>query len=487
MQQKAAISSGPRHNQTLIAAENAPVVEADATGLVLRLSDRVIRDIARRIGLPAGTKAAPPAGEAELAAAERPDPAMLGDIDAWDLQREGEWLRFVAHRPGATGARRYRKAVAGGGVIAETPGPVLGLLSLGAGRRMTTFSGEPRFPHHVVACPVPDEGEPDLPVTGWRNRGADTMLADALLTLRHEAYRALPLIVASPVLLPPGPLPSAGHPAIAAVDEQLRRLGALARSLGRASRLLGIGIEIGHDQAPASAAQFHADALAFLDLIAARLTSHNLGNPRFLMVADAGPWWAHDRDANRAAIEGQHLLTLRPGLHDLTVVAPSYMFAQDDLGQPTEAAMEDRALIEAEALETLLRRKPWTCPLLCLAERNDRTIRAVFKADGPLVIDGSDPFGAGPAAGFALGGTTAGIASVEIAPDDPQDILVHLDGPLEPLPGAEPRLDYAVGGPPRERGATHPPACGALRDRWSLERDGRLLHRWALPGSLVIR
>lgn len=133
MQHTPAMSSDPKHNQTLIAAENGPVIEVDATGLVLRLSDRVIRDIARRIGLPAGTKAAPPAGEAELAAAERLDPAMLGDIDAWDLQREGEWLRFVAHRPGATGARRYRKAVAGGGVIAETPGPVLGLLSLDAG------------------------------------------------------------------------------------------------------------------------------------------------------------------------------------------------------------------------------------------------------------------------------------------------------------------------------------------------------------------
>lgn len=475
----------PDHNQTLIAAENGPVVEADATGLVLRLSDRVIRDIARRIGLPAGPQA--PVPQAATGPAERLDAALLGDIDAWDLQREGDWLRFVAHRPGAAGPRRYRRHVAGGGVIAETPGPLLGLLSLGAGRRMTTFSGEPRFPHHVMACAVPDEGEPDLPVTAWRNRGADTMLGDALLALRQDAFRALPLIVAAPLLLPPGPLPSADHPVILALDDQLRRLETLAGSLGKAARLLAMGIEIGHDQAPASAAQFHAEALAWLDLVAARLASCDLGRARFLMVADAGPWWAHDAGANRAAIEGQHLLALRPGLHDLTVVAPSYMFAQDDLGQPTEAAMQDRALIEAEALETLLRRKPWVCPVLCLAERDDRTIRAVFKADGPLLIDASDPFGAGPAAGFSLDGTTAGIAGVEIAPDDPQSVLVRLDGPLDPMGGAEPRLDYAVGGPPRERGAAHPPACGALRDGWSLNREGRTLNRWALPGSLVIR
>ena len=48
----------PDHNQTLISAENGPVIEADSTGLVLRLSDRVIRDIARRIGLPAAPSAA---------------------------------------------------------------------------------------------------------------------------------------------------------------------------------------------------------------------------------------------------------------------------------------------------------------------------------------------------------------------------------------------------------------------------------------------
>lgn len=170
----------PDHNQTLIAAENGPVIEADDTGLVLRLSDRVIRDIARRIGLPAAPEAAPEAAPVQPASAtvQWLDAALLGDIDAWDLQREGEWLRFLAHRPGPQGARRYRRQASGGGIIAETPGPVLGLLSLGAGRRMTTFGGTPDFPHHVMACHVPDEGEPDHPVHGWRNRSADTMLAE---------------------------------------------------------------------------------------------------------------------------------------------------------------------------------------------------------------------------------------------------------------------------------------------------------------------
>ena len=132
----------PDHNQTLIAAENGPVIEADDTGLVLRLSDRVIRDIARRIGLPAAPEAAPEAAPAQPASAtvQRLDAALLGDIDAWDLQREGEWLRFLAHRPGPQGARRYRRHASGGGIIAETPGPILGLLSLGnlaLGRRLS--------------------------------------------------------------------------------------------------------------------------------------------------------------------------------------------------------------------------------------------------------------------------------------------------------------------------------------------------------------
>ena len=81
--------------QTLIAAENGPVIEADDTGLVLRLSDRVIRDIARRIGLPAAAPDPVPAPPSS-AAPERLDAALLGDIDAWNLQREGDWLRFVA-------------------------------------------------------------------------------------------------------------------------------------------------------------------------------------------------------------------------------------------------------------------------------------------------------------------------------------------------------------------------------------------------------
>ncbi|MFC0341556.1 hypothetical protein [Paracoccus niistensis] len=476
----------PDHNQTLIAAENGPVIEADDTGLVLRLSDRVIRDIARRIGLPAAAPDPVPA-QPPSAAPERLDAALLGDIDAWDLQREGEWLHFLAYRPGPQGARRYRRHASGGGIIAETPGPVLGLLSLGAGRRMTTFGGTPDFPHHVVACHVPDEGEPDHLVHGWRNRGADTLLADALLALRHQAHRALPLIVALPVLLPPGPLPPADHPSVGAAEDQLRRLAKLASALEKPARLLAVGIEIGHDQAPTDAAGFHAEALGWLDLIAARIPSRDLGQPRFLMVADCGPWWAHDPERNRAAIEGQHRLFLRPGLHDVTPVAPSYMFAQDDLGQPTPEAMAERAALEAAALDSLLRRQPWTCPLLCLAEREGRTVRAVFKADRPLVIDPADPFGAGPGAGFALAGTTAGIAGVEIAPDDPQSVLIHLDGPLEPEGGAEPRLDYAVGGPARGRGTAHPAACGALRDEWALDRGGRTLRRWALPGSLVIR
>ncbi|MEJ2029458.1 MAG: hypothetical protein P8X66_06190, partial [Maritimibacter sp.] len=104
--------------------------------------------------------------------------------------------------------------------------------------------------------------------------------------------------------------------------------------------------------------------------------------------------------------------------------------------------------------------------------------------------DPTDPFGAGPAAGFALAGTEAGIASVEIASDDPGAVLIRTNGALTASAGADSlRLDYAIGGPARVQSAENfPPACGALRDHWQAPApDGSTLHRWALPGSLELR
>lgn len=440
------------------------------------------------------------------------DPALLGDIDAWDLHRAGDWLRFQARLPGAPGgARRYLRPVTGGGIVAETGGAVLGLFGLGGGRHATTFPGAPAFAHHVVTAPPPEPDEPDRILRNLRERSGESALADALLGARHAGFRALPLIVTGHDLIAPAPVGAAGPDLLAqplaALADRLDRLAALARALNRPARLLALRVAPGPDQAPGDADAFHRAALAQLDAIAAQLAGRNLGRTRFLTVADCGTWWQHDAAANRAAIEGMHRLILRPGVHQLIVAAPGYMFAQDDLGQPTPQAQAARAAIEAHALDADLARKDWACPLLCLAERHDGLIRATFKTLGPLRIDPADPFGAGPAAGFALAGTGAGIASVTLAPDDPGAVLIRPDGPLLPGPGAtELRLDYATGGPPRARrtfggpGGGFGPACGALRDDWSAPAPdtgagpgpdpgaaGATLHRWALPASLVIR
>ncbi|MFP1643078.1 hypothetical protein [Pontitalea aquivivens] len=434
------------------------------------------------------------------------DPALLGDVDAWDLQRAGGWLRFQARLPGAPGGtRRYLRPVTGGGIVAETGGAVLGLFGLGGGRHATTFPGAPAFAHHVVTAPPPEPDEPDRILRNLRESSGESALADALLGARHAAFRALPLIVTGHDLVAPAPVsaPDPDHLAqpLAALADRLDRLAALARALNRPARLLALRVAPGPDQAPADADAFHRAALAQLDAIAAQVAGRDLGRTRFLAVADCGTWWQHDAAANRAAIEGMHRLILRPGVHQLIVAAPGYMFAQDDLGQPTPQALAARAAIEAHALAADLARQDWACPLLCLAERHDGVIRATFKTLGPLRIDPADPFGAGPAAGFALAGTGAGIAAVTLAPDDPGAVLIRADGPLLPGPGAnELRLDYATGGPPRPRGifagpgGGFGPACGALRDDWSAPAPdagtgaaGGMLHRWALPASLVIR
>lgn len=477
----------------LVEAENGAAIEYDETGLVLHLSDIVVTDLARRLGrlAPAITTSAAEQPEAALVRqVERLDPAVLGDIDAWDVTRSGDWFTFAARLPGAEGPRRYLRHAAGGGIVAETGGPVLGILGLGGGRQATTWSGAPRFPHHVVSCPPPHEGEPDRPVVTLRHRSADSELADALIAVRHQAYRRLPLVVTGHELVAPGPLP-VPDAALDALDVLLDRMSALAGAFGKDARLLALRVEPGPDNAPTDAEAFHRDWIALLDRLAERVAGRDLGALRFLTVADCGAWWQNDADANRPALEGFHRLALRPGMHQLIVAAAGYMFAQDGLGQPTPEAASERADMEAHALEAALARQDWVCPLMCLAEREGDVIRATFKTAGPLVIDHADPFGAGPGAGFALAGTEARVASVEIAPDDPGAVLIRLDGALLPAPGGHaPRLDYAIGGPMRDRtaGELHAPACGALRDDWqAVSRTGRALHRWALPGSIEIR
>ena len=109
--------------QTLIAAENGPVIEADDTGLVLRLSDRVIRDIARRIGLTAAADATP--ASSPLSPAERLDAALAALPPGGRLVANAVTLETEAallSRRAALGGEMLRLAVSRAAPVAGMTG-----------------------------------------------------------------------------------------------------------------------------------------------------------------------------------------------------------------------------------------------------------------------------------------------------------------------------------------------------------------------------
>ncbi|SDD41764.1 hypothetical protein SAMN05421538_101570 [Paracoccus isoporae] len=473
----------------LLSAENGPVLAADDTGLVMRLSDRVVADIARRMGQAPGTAKgeALPQGDPVAAAPVTLDAAILGDIDAWDAMRDGDWLRFTARLPGAEGVRRYRRHISGPALLAETPGPVLGLFSLSGGRRFNAPSALPEFPYHLAnISPQEDEGEAPRLFEALHHSGINAYTACTLLRHRHDAFRALPLFATAAALLPPGPLGSGTD--LDMLRPSLDRFAALAGALGKSARIAAIAVEIGPDHLAdgMDARGFHAAGLALLDGISATVDQAGLAPPRILLTLDCGAWWGTQAARARIAAEGFALLALRPGGHDLCVVGATAALTQDRLGQPTADAILAQSAVEAQALEARMAREAWTAPLMCLAERDGpRALRAVFKAGAALILDPDDPMQAGPAAGFAITGADAapGIAGVEIHPQDDRAIRITLDGDLPD--SGEWRLDYAI---PEAPGAGRPGWNGALRDDWqAVSGDGRTHYRWAVPASQVIR
>lgn len=464
----------------LLSAENGPILAADDTGLVLRLSDRVVADLARRL---AALRAAEPAPSAPPAPAPAMplDAAILGDIDGWDVTRQGDWLAFTARLPGAEGARRYLRHASGAGVLAQTPGPVQGIFSIAGGRRFNAPSRVPDFPFHILGTPAftdPDEAPPLF--DNLRHCGLDADLAAALLRRRHADFRALPLFACA--ASPRDDLP--------AFRAALCRFTALATALNKAPSIAAICLEVSPDQIAADqdADIFHRALLSQLDHIAATIAEAGLPPARLLVTLDCGGWWGSDPDRARIASEALCLLALCPGPHQVTLTGATAALAQDRLGQPLHAAALIQAELESHAVEARAARADWTAPILCLVERDGpRRLRALFKSTAPLVIDADDPMGAGPLAGFALTGAPDGTRITEIAidPQDPRTVLLTLSADLPRDIAA--RLDYAMPGAPGPDRRL-PGWAGALRDDWQGETGtGAPVHRWALPTSQVIR
>lgn len=452
----------------LIRAENGDVVTFDPTGLTLRLSDTVLADLRQRL------------------APEALDPAEhLGDLDAWNLRAEGEWLRFTALLQPQIGARDYLRPRAGGDIIAAAPGPLYALLALGGARRAEFTQGPARFAHHVLA-PGDHIGAVGLEGTGavtasaalqhLPHRTQDALLADTLLEWRRQGRRGLPLFLvraetdgsASIADLAKG---LAYRNFLAALDS----LVAAAASLGKAPRVLAVSLDFSLEDQGTSAEAYAAGFRALMARIEADMARRGLQRPHFLAGFESGT----GRISRHPAILAQWELAWSHGAHSLAFTAPGYMFEETRFGRPTDAARQRRAEMDAHALVALSNRQEWLCPLPLLAEYLGAQIRVTFRALEDLVLDPSLTPDA--ACGFALEGGEARILSVAPAADDPRALILTCDAP--PL-GVQ-ALTYAYGAPPSTDG--RPANRGAVRDGWSAPSEtGQTLHRWALPARLPL-
>lgn len=481
----------------VLRAKNGDVIRYDPSGLVLRLSDRVVADIALRLpdhGAAQGPDMSAPGGAPDLAPGTAPEPADPPDgVDGWNARRDGDWLRFTARLPGAQGLRDFRQSLDGGDIIADAPGPVLGILGLGGARAALANAGGAEFPYHVVA-PADDIG-----AVGHAgvDRAADLDRFEQLREMTHEALVAQTILHWR--LADYGPLPlfmarvetdaatTAAELASGRALENLliaaRNLRAGAAAMGRPARVLAVTLDFALEDRSASALAYRDGMLAVMEAVSAGLWALGFERPLFVARLESG----RPDLAPQAALDGQWELGWNHGDHRLVHSAPAYMFALDEYDRPTGAARLQQAEMTACAIAgsgsgsgagsgSVAGSGAWKCPILHLAEREGKTIRVTARADGPLMLDPADPFGAGKQAGFALTGCANGatIRSVAIAGDDPQTILITLSKVPE---GDDLRLAYACAGQ----------TGGALRDLWRMDSaTGSPLHRWALPAHLPV-
>jgi len=168
----------------LVRARNGDVIGYDPTGLVLRLADKVIDDIALRLGgrLQAGDAPAAASDPRNVAELE----AMLDGHDVWNIRAAGDWLRFSGRLPGRQGPRDFRLCRAGGDVLADAPGAVVGIFGIGGPRAALANPEVAAYPFHILA-PADDIG-----AVGHAGveRAAVTDLLSHLRELTHEALMA---------------------------------------------------------------------------------------------------------------------------------------------------------------------------------------------------------------------------------------------------------------------------------------------------------
>lgn len=425
--------------------------------------------------------------QAPSATLQRLDPARhLGDIDAWNLRAEGDWLRFDARLEEVP--RGYLRPVAGGDILADAPGPLLAILGLGGARRAGFTPGPAQFRYNVLA-PADHIGAVGLEGTDQalrtaglqhlRHRSREALIADHLLGWRYRARRGLPLIVTRVETDGAASIAALGQgPAFANFLTALDNLVAAAATLGRRPQVLAVTLGYGAEDLTSDSAGFVQGFRALMARIEAEMRSRGLSPPVFLADAESGA----SRLADHPAIAALHDLAWCHGAHRLLLPAPGYAGGQDRFGRLTDAGRQDMAELDAHALAAAGAGRGWLCPLPLLAEQHDRQIRVTFRAMADLVIDAGDPFRAGPTAGFRLAGGQGAchILGARIARDDPQAVILDCSAPP-----AGHRLRHACGLEPA--GDSLPANRSRIRDAWAAQgAGGRPLHRWALPADLPL-
>jgi hypothetical protein len=460
----------------ILRAENGDVIAYDESGLVLRLSDRVIADIAARLQL---------APQAMVDAPREPLPELPEHLDLWAIARSGDWLTFQANMPGTDGPRGYRRHVDGGAILAEARGPLLGILGIGGARMALASPGPAAFPYHIFA-PADDIGAVGMAGDGTAQETAglqqlselthEAMIAENLLSRRRAAREALPIFfVRAETDAAASAMKMGMGPAADNLERGFTNLVAAADRLGTSAQVLAVTLDYVLEDISGDPVAYRDGMLALMERITRAMTKRGLARPVFLAAFDCG---THEITEG-AALEGQWELSWNHGDHQLIFTAPSYAFAIDDTGRLTDEGRRAKAAITTEALLAHQSGKSWCCPTIQLAEREGKDIRLTLEAETPLVIDKADPFHAGKSAGFRLDGVTNGatIKAVEIDEKDQRMVILRCSKRPE---GPELRVAYAFGAAPSS--GPYPANAGALRDEW--EKDG--LCRWALPARLKV-
>ena len=458
----------------IIRAENGDVIRYDETGLILRLSDKVVADIAARLELKAQVA---PVVEAEL-------PDLPEEIDLWAARRVGDWVHFQANLPGADCARGYRRHVSGGAILAEARGPLLAILGIGGARAGLGSPGPARFRWHVMgpaddigAVGMGGEGEaPEVAeLAPLRGLTVEALMADAILARRAEARQALPLFCVRVETDSASTAEALGTGlAMANLDRTLANLVAAARLLGTQAQVPAVVLDYALEDLTGDPVAYRDGMIALMERITRAMARHGLARPVFLAAFDCGT-----RTVTRGpGLEGQWELAWNHADHRLVIAAPSYAFQIDDTGRLTDSGRAEKAELLTTALLAVQTGVKWQCPTIQLAERAGPDIRLICEASDGLVVDADDPFGAGKAAGFALEGVTNGAAirKVEIDKDDSKVVVLR----CSKRPEGEVFVTYAHAAQPGE--GPYPANRGALRDAWG---EGAR-RRWALPARLKL-